>query len=262
MTYRPHPPKPGLAVAVLAASLLAAATSPAPAQEEARPDTATASLAGQVVSAMTGGPLENARVVLQRSGRGAVTDSTGEFVIRDAPAGADTVRVSMIGFAEEEVPLTLKAGRTTRVTLLLSETVLRVEDITVEVDQPTTSTKLKGFEKRRKRGHGHYIGPKEIEQRNVQRSSDLLRGVPGVAVSGARLGRSNVRITRNPVGGGCDPVIWLDGVPYPGYNFDDLNRDDIMAIEVYRGPSETPPRFEFQGEGCGTIVVWTQEGGN
>jgi iron complex outermembrane receptor protein len=244
----------------LAAVLLGSTAVPAPAQEEAAPDTATATLAGQVVSAMTGGPLANARVVLRNSGRGAVTDSAGEFLIRDAPAGSDTVRVTLIGFAEEEVPLTLKADRTTRVTLLLSETVLKVEDITVEVDQPARSTKLEGFDKRRKTGHGHYIGPEEIEQRNAQRSSDYLRGVPGVSVGASRLGRAEIRVTRNPVGQNCDPVVWLDGVPYPDYHIDQLNRDDIMAMEIYRGPSETPPQFDFQGEGCGTIVVWTQDG--
>lgn len=263
MSHRPDPPEAGRFVALaLAGGLIALAAAPAPAQEEARPDTATATLAGQVVSAMTGGPLENARVVLESSGRGAVTDSTGEFVIPDAPAGTDTVRVSLIGFAEEQVPLTLKADRTTRVTLLLSETVLKVEDITVEVEQPARSAKLRGFEKRRKTGHGHYIGPEEIEQRNAQRSSDYLRAVPGVSVGASRLGRAEIRVTRNPVGKQCDPVVWLDGVPYPDYHIDQLNRDDIMAIEIYRGPSETPPRFDFQGEGCGTIVVWTQEGGN
>lgn len=261
-----HPPDPSstprLCAVALAAVLLAATAVPAPGQEEAPSDTAaaTATLAGQVVSAMTGGPLENARVVLENSGRGAVTDSAGEFVIPDAPAGADTVRVSLIGFAEEEVPLTLKADRTTRVTLLLSETVLKVEDIRVEVEREARSSKIRGFEERRKTGHGHYIGPEEIEQRNAQRSSDYLRGVPGVSVSASRLGRAEIRVTRNPVGMDCDPVVWLDGVPYPGYHIDQLNRDDIMAMEIYRGPSETPPRFDFQGEGCGTIVVWTQDG--
>lgn len=265
--FRSQPPRPTrrFVPPVLAALLAAAVALPAAAQEgdgdDAPSDSARATLTGTVVSAMTGGPLENARVVLKTSGRGAVTDSAGEFVIRGVPAGSDTVHVSLIGFAEEQVPLTLKADRTTRVTLLLSETVLKVEDITVEVDQPTRYTKLEGFERRRKRGHGHYLGPEEIEERNPQRSSDLLRGVPGVSVGASRLGRAEVRITRNPVGRGCDPVVWLDGVPYRDYHIDQLNRDDILAMEIYRGPSETPPQFDFRGEGCGTIVVWTQEGG-
>lgn len=267
MRHRPHPRSrsvPALPGAALAAALLVLFAVPASGQEgeeEAPADTATATLTGQVVSAMTGGPLENARVVLAKSGRGAVTDTAGQFVIRGAPAGRDTVRVTLIGFAEEQVPLTLKPEHTTDVTLLLSETVLKVEDITVEVDRPTVSTKLQGFEKRRKVGHGHYIGPEQIEQRNPQRSSDLLRGVPGVSVSASRLGRAEVRVTRNPVGKNCDPVVWIDGTPYRDYHIDQLNRDDIMAMEIYRGPSETPPQFDFRSEGCGTIVVWTQEGG-
>lgn len=262
MTSRPNVPPRSLPAAgfLLAAALLAIA-SPAAAQDAPGDSVPTATLTGRVVSAMTGGPLENARVVLRNSGRGTITDSTGHFVIPNAPAGRDTVRVSLIGFAEEAVPLTLEPNRTTRVTLLLSETVLKVEDITVEVTQRDRSGKLSGFYERKKKGFGHFITPEQIEERNAQRPSDYLRGVPGVSVSASRLGRAQVRITRNPVGKNCNPVVWIDGVPHHDFHIDQINRDDILAMEIYRGPSEAPARFTFRAEGCGIIVVWTQSGG-
>lgn len=242
------------------AGLLTAMTAdPAAGQDGRAGADSTATLTGQVVSAMTGGPLDAARVVLKSSGRGAVTDSTGHFTIVDAPAGPDTVRVSLIGFAQEQVPLELKPDHTTRVTFLLSETVLKVEDISVEVERER-SGKLSGFEKRRKVGLGHFITPEEIEERDARRPSDLLRTVPGVSVGSYRLGQADVRVTRGPVGNDCDVTYWVDGVAYSDYHIDDLNQDDLLAIEIYRGPSETPQRFLFRNEGCGTIVVWTREG--
>jgi hypothetical protein len=32
----------------------------------------------------------------------------------------------------------------------------------------------------------------------------------------------------------------------------------IEAMEVYRGPSQTPPRFAGGEMGCGVVVIWTQ----
>lgn len=258
-TVRPRFPL-HVALPAVAAAALALTASPADAQEGDAATDSTANLRGQVVSAMTGGPLGNARVLLKTSNRGAVTDSTGHFVIRDAPAGPDTVHVSLIGFAEQQVPLTLKPGRTTRVTLLLSKSVLKVEDITVEVEKEELPAKMAGFERRRKRGLGHFLTPEQIDQRNARQPSDLLRTVPGVSVGAHRLGGSNVRITRNAVGQ-CEPVYYIDGVMRQGYHIDELNAQDILAMEIYRGPSETPTRFQFRSQGCGTIVVWTEEGG-
>lgn len=246
--------------AACAALLLAAGLPGALAGQEdaATAEDSVAVLTGQVVSAMTGGPLEGARVVLKGSGSGGFTDESGQFMIRNVPAGRDTVEVGLIGFATQQVPLTLKGGHVTRVTLMLSETVLRVEDITVEVEGEEEIGKLSGFYDRMKRGMGSYVTPEEIEERNAQHTSDYLRGVPGVQVGAYRMGRADVRVTRARLN--CDPVYYLDGILNRSLHPDELNRDDILAIEVYRGPSETPPQFSFAGSGCGTIVIWTREG--
>lgn len=251
-------------IAFLLLPLLALPRPGAAQEEEAPAETAegepeaAATLTGQVVSAMTAGALDNVRVVLLSSGRGAITDSAGGFSIADVSPGMDTVEVSRIGFAEEKTPLNLQAGATTDVVFLLSETVLRVEEINVTVERERRG-KLSGFENRRRTGQGHYLSPEEISERNPQNSSDLLRNVPGVQVGAYSMGQAPVRITRGSRD--CEPSYYLDGMPVHGFHIDQLNRDDIMAIEVYRGPSETPPQFAQRARGCGVLVVWTQEGG-
>lgn len=249
------------AALVLLVALGAALPSPAASQEEgATPPDSLATLSGRVVSAMTGGPLEGARVVLTSSGRGTFTDSTGHFAVRDVPAGRDTVEVGLIGFAHEQVVLNLQPGAVTSVTLLLSETVLKVEDIRVEVTRPRERGKLAGFYDRMRAGFGSFVTPEEIEARDAQHPSDYLRGVMGVHVGPYRMGRARVTIVRT--GNQCAPTYWVDGVRSPATEIDDLNREDVLAIEVYRGASETPARFGLGGAACGTIVVWTREGGD
>jgi len=251
--------------ALLAAVLLVALQPSARAQESsgdsarAAPADSTATLAGRVVSAMTGGPLVNARVVLMKSGYGAFTDSSGAFVVPNVPSGLDTVQVSLIGFAEAQTPLKLQAGATTRATFLLSQTVLKVEELHVVVKGRQVRGKLAQFEEHRKHGQGFYLTPEMIEQRHAQHTSDLLRMVPGVEVSAYTLGHASVRITRSARN--CNPPIYVDGVLSPGMEIDDLNRDDIMAMEVYRGAAETPPQYQTGSSQCGAILVWTQQGG-
>ena len=224
-------------------------------------DDSTAALVGKVVSAMTGSPLEGARVVLTSSGLGAFTDSAGDFRIPDAPAGfVDTVEVSLIGFAEQTVPLRLEPGATSRAVFSLSETVLRVSDLEVEVERDPLRYSLSEFERRRKTGNGYFVTPEMIERQDPSYSSDILRRVPGVTVGGRVNGEAEIRFVHSTVN--CYPTLYLDGAYWPRHNLDELSPNQILAMEVYRGTSEVPLRFQGPGrEDCGVIVVWTRQGG-
>jgi hypothetical protein len=221
----------------------------------------TSTLEGQVVSAMTGGPLPNALVSLGGTRLGAYSDSTGHFVIQDAPAGLLPVKVRLIGFANQQVQVRLQPSAITHVTLLLSQTVLRVEALHVEVKAAPTETKeLKGFYARMHRTAGFFITPQMVKKLAPEHPSDLLRVVPGVQVGPWQLGEgAPVYFTRSRMD--CNAYLIVDGLRERGMTIDDLNEADILAIEVYHGPSETPPAFRFQEGSCGTIVVWTRSGG-
>lgn len=221
----------------------------------------TATLVGQVVSAMTGGPLSGARVVLKRSGYGAITDSSGDFRIRGVPAGfVDTLQVDLIGYANQSIPLKIKAGSTTRAILSLSETVLRVEDLHVEVKASPLRSSLSEFHRHQKTGMGYFITPEMIEQQDPTYASDILRRVPGVTVAAQVNGKSEVHMVHSNLN--CYPTLYLDGAPWPRHNLDELNPGTVLAMEVYRGTSEIPSRFMGMGRpDCGVIVVWTRQGG-
>ena len=107
---------------------------------------------------------------------------------------------------------------------------------------------------------GAFLTPEEIEEKSPQHTTDLLRGVPGVQVGPYRFGRAPVNMSRARMN--CGPTYYVDGVVRKGLHLDDINRDDIVAMEIYRGPSEVPARFRFRGGNCGVIVVWTREGRN
>lgn len=261
-----QPDQPTGSVAVLALILLlTAAGLPATldAQTRRSRSDSAALFRGKVVSALTGGPLEEAQVQLPEIRRSTLTDSAGRFAITEVPPGEYAVRVRLIGFAEASTRIELVPEKVTTVTFLLDRNVLRMEDIEVSVPRGPRDA-LKEFYRRMRRGQGHYITPEEIERRRPPNTSDLLRTVPGVMVYPRRLGKSAVRIRRAAGNRDCPPNLFVDGVLSRSMDLDDINRSDVMAVEIYRGPGETPPEFSRTGSlaGCGTIVVWTRTHGD
>jgi hypothetical protein len=234
----------------------------AAAQEAATGKDTTAVLRGQVVSAMTGGPLHNAQVSLLEAGVGTYTDSTGHFVLSGVSAGPDTLHVRLIGFADQSVPISLQGNRVTTATLMLSQTVLQLADIHVTVRHLLPIDKLSGFENRKRTRQGVFLTPEQIDKKReyANKSADLLRGLPGISVGESTVGHTSIRVPRGQRW--CTPFIWVNNQPMPNLAIDDLSPESILAMEIYRSGSETPPQFVYRGftGQCATIVVWTRDG--
>lgn len=264
MNTNPFSPR-CLRAAVACLALFALAT-PAAAQEERpqepepeRPDTTTfvpATLVGQVLSSTTAEPVEGAVVTLVRTGYGAISDSLGNFRIPRTAAGVDSVEVRLIGYEPSKTEIRLEPNVTTRVVLLLSRTVVRVADITVEIDRARGGGRLAGFWHRQRLGAGYFLTPEEVEARRPFRyPSDLLRLVPGLQVGRRAFGQAPVLIGR---GRGCEPSLFLNGQYMGSMRVDEIDHSEVGAVEVYRGPSETPGEFIMgRGADCGAIVIWS-----
>ncbi|MYC86828.1 MAG: carboxypeptidase-like regulatory domain-containing protein [Gemmatimonadales bacterium] len=242
---------------LVAAGVLAGSPGSAAAQEETERE--MAELIGQVVSASTGLPIEGARVILLGSGYGAITDAEGNFRVPRTWAGRDSVEVRYIGYEAGYTVIDLEPDHTTSVTLTLSSTVIRIADLTVEVRQTRRARHLEGFLERMEKGFGTFFTPRDIINRNPRLPSDLLRGLPNVAVGRVEYGRAEIFLGEG-ARLGCPPALYLDGMYQAGMQFDDLEREVLGAVEVYRRDVETPMEFMRTGSTCGAIVVWTPAG--
>lgn len=145
--------------------------------------------------------------------------------------------------------------------------VVQLEPLDVRVSPPPRRGKMAGFQRRKSRGMGEFITREDIERQDPMRLSDMvhLRTGVGTVAYGDGSGRRHVEISRaafledNDV---CRVQYWIDGVPFPGVNrfeMDELSPQDVEAIEIYRGPSEIPPRFNRRGSQCGVVAVWTRD---
>jgi hypothetical protein len=156
----------------------------------------------------------------------------------------------------------LLPAKETRLAAVLDEraTVLKAIEVTAR-----KGSNLPGFESRRKMGMGTYLTETDIKERQPIAFTDIFRGLPGVQVmwDGSEY---LIQMSRASNTGMQCPVQWyIDGAPFmaSGSDMDAvLQPDQIVGIEVYKGPSETPPQFQgTDGGNCGTIVVWTKRGG-
>ncbi len=105
-----------------------------------------------------------------------------------------------------------------------------------------------------------FFSPRDIQNRSPRLTSDLLRGLPGVRVTRIEHGRAQVFVGRG-ARADCPPAVYLDGVYQSGLQPDDIPREDLGAMELYRGATDTPVEFmHTTGRTCGAVVIWTPDG--
>lgn len=147
---------------------------------------------------------------------------------------------------------------------------VRLPPLTVEASRAGKAGKTRGFERRRRlHPAGVFVGRAEIERRDPRLLSNLLRGVAGVTPSrsAGEVGRQRIRMDRTlrrPAQRPCRVRYFVDGQPLPkdgGFRIDALDPDDVEGIEVYRGVSEVPLRFQRREDRCGVVVIWTRVAG-
>ena len=208
-----------------------------------------------VVRLPGGAPIAGARVRVAEADRETVSDETGHFALTDLPAGSFSLEARAIGFVPIARTVTLSATQPLTFDIRFDSAARILE--TVEVRGTVVFDRgLQEFDQAKKRGFGYFLGPEQIERRNVFDSAELLRTVPGLQVVPSGFGRSRVVSSR----GGCSPTIVVDGMRFsdPQTTLDEVVRpDDIAAIAVYRSAAETPAEYQGFG-GCGAIVVWTK----
>lgn len=221
-----------------------------------------ATLRGVVLSARAGAGLPAAEVILlqgrDRAVARTVTDSAGRFLLENLEAGSYRVRIRHVGRTTGEPELELRADEERRVELRVAIPALTIEDLEVTVEGSPDSHRLRGFERRRERGHGYFIGPEQIRQMQPRQATDVLRNVPGLMVGPD--GRAHVSVLGARTARRCEPSVWLNGQELRGYRLNNLEPDDLLAVEVFRGRAEIPSRFWRREGQCAAIVVWTREG--
>jgi hypothetical protein len=226
------------------------------------------SIRGRVYDFATGAGIAGAEVALWRGQTPEATvraDSTGQFLVVARDTGTFQLTSRRVGYYGGGMNrLRLMTRDTFELVVRLERIVQTLEALQVEAKKGGVDF-TRGFEERRTKGIGNFIGPVEIEKKGFQRATELVHGVPGIQVivsddsaAGPGMQVSRIISTRATSLSVCEPALFVDGIQvdatelYRGYS-----SNNIEAVEVYQA-SEVPARFSSGRSLCGIVLFWTR----
>lgn len=210
-------------------------------------------IAGVVVNARTGEPVQGAQVVVEGTGRAAVTDEAGRFRIGAGQRGNAQLRVTMLGY--RTWVQAVRAGDL-GVRIALQESAIELDELVV------TGTP---FEARRRTVPNPItvITAEQIEQKQVTNMVDLLRGElasvflfpSGGDMYALLYARGNGSWTASD-----QMKVYVDGVEVAEPSYITLiDPRSIERIEVVRGPQASV--IYGSEASSGILQIFTKKGG-
>ena len=207
-----------------------------------------------MVTSEAGQPIAGVNVVVLGTGRGALTDAEGRYVVTGVPAGTYQVVASLIGYSEVTQQVTVAAGETATLNFRLEREAIQLEGI-VAVGYGTLN-------RRHLTGSVASIRSDAITQVVTANPVDALKGrLPGVDITAASFepgayARVRIRGARS-IRASNDPLIVVDGVPISG-DLRDVDANDIQSIEVLKDAAASA--IYGSRAANGVLLVTTKKG--
>lgn len=182
------------------------------------------------------------------------SDRRGRFQAGTIILGAYRIEVEVLPFSHLSHLLVLSEAGVVDIRV---EMVIVDYELAPIVTTARRQTKLEreGFYERRAVGLGHFVTWEDIAGPGPLRTSDVVRGIPGVRIiPGGGIEQSSIRLR-----GGCAPRFVIDGIllSNPVAIDDLLSTIDVEALEIYHHGS-LPMRFSGITT-CGVVMFWTRD---
>lgn len=201
---------------------------------------------GQVTDSATGQPIASASVTLLSTGRGAISDSLGQFSIQ-ANTG-DQLAISSIGYSGT----TLTLGDQTTLSVRLHSATGTLDEVVIIGYGTARRSQVVGSVAQ--------VDGKDIAQRPVLSAAQGIQGkVPGVQItaSGAPGSQPEVRVRGvGSVLGNANPIYVVDGVITS--DITNINNNDIASVQVLKDASAQAIYGSRAGNG---VIIITTKGG-
>jgi hypothetical protein len=226
-------------------------------------------------------PIAGAEVVVDSLKLATRSQGDGLYRLERLPAGTYRGLVRAIGFAPLPFEVTVSGTDSVEIDFELTASVQQLAPLKVEANAPRfKSAAMQEFEEHRKLGFGSFFDRAQLAQLEPSSAADALRRLAGVRLVVSTDMRCRGAFAASSRGSSfgatpCDDnlpkacylAIYLDGVRIwaPGDiltppNMDEFQLRQLQAIEIYRGPAETPMQYQMTGGSCGAIVFWSRTG--
>ncbi|MBN8851630.1 MAG: TonB-dependent receptor [Sphingobacteriales bacterium] len=196
----------------------------------------------------TGQPVPNASVIVKGQSKGVACDETGHFEISAPPRGV--LVISSVGFNQQEVPVKSQSA----FSVVLTSVASTVNDVIVI-----------GYGTQRKKDVTASIASISGEKVNEVPAVDISRALQG-RIAGVEMSQTSskpgsgmqIRIRgARSLNASNDPLVVLDGIPFPGY-LNDISPSEIKSIDILKDASATAI-YGSRGAN-GVILVTTNKG--
>lgn len=175
-----------------------------------------------VVKDEQGNPIFGANVLIKDTTIGTATDFDGKFELNNIPDGSVVITISYQGFATQEQEVDFATGENVELDINLREDALGLDEVVVT-----------GATNPRKKIESSVaittVGVKEIEERVVRNSADLLKAVPGLWVESS--------------GGDGPGNVSVRGFPAAGYTFVGVMEDGLPVVQAGYVTTISPDQF-------------------
>jgi len=220
---------------------------------------------GTVTEAETGDPLPGATVQVVDENTGAASDADGQYRITGVPAGEQALRVSFVGYQEQERTVNVPAGGTVRVNFQLQTSQAQLEEVVVSSYAVEEDVRVTGA--------SESVSGEDIATQDVQNVSGALQGrASGIRItsqSGAPGSAFDVQVRgQATITGGQQPLYIVDGVQVGPENISNegnlsplagLEPSDVESIQVLKDASATA--IYGARAANGVVLIQTKGGG-
>lgn len=223
----------------------------------------TGSIRGRVTEQASGQPLEG--VTVSFGPRGTLTQKDGTYLLRDVPAGRDSLRFRLIGFATARRSVSVVAGQTATYDVALTAQALNLTAVVVtgygeqragSITGAVSQVTAESF------NTGRVVSPELLIQGKVAGVQVVDNNEPGGGLSLRIRGPTSVNAS-------SDPLIVIDGVPLgtgsggglsAGRNpLNFLNPNDVASITVLRDAYAAA--IYGANSANGVVLITTKSGG-
>jgi TonB-dependent SusC/RagA subfamily outer membrane receptor len=229
----------------------------------------TGRIVGQVTDATSQAPVSGAQVFIPGTQHGSLTDQEGQFLILNVPPGEHTVHTVVLGYASQDVSITVEAGGTAIANFALSVSAIALDEMVVTGQGRETA--------RREIGNTvATVTTAGLEAAPVTSMSELLQGrSAGMTImsGGGKVGQGSRIVLRGAgsIAMGVEPIIYVDGVRIDNTDdpmvwtggtswsgIDDINPADIERVEVVKGAAAAT--LYGSEASSGVIQIFTKRG--
>lgn len=210
-------------------------------------------IAGRLVDASTGAPIEAAVVAIPALDLSTLSDASGTFRLARIPAGTHTFEIRHIAYGTRTTEVRVRGGGPLSLELRLEPVVLDVDPLQVEVEWRPAYLEQVGFYDRKAEGIGEFYDPAFVQRWGVGAWAAAPNLIREIILARGRGGGS--------LACGGSPQVIIDGRLDRSGLITTLSASGVGAVEVYHGAYGIPNVVKNARADpfCTTVIVWTRQ---